>query len=78
MTTPNLTIVLKTLKFYLFTLYIKKPLAAFNQLLICSDSWRTVTSYTSFRGKLVCLAAEKDLHTAVDAGIGTKSTLSLS
>lgn len=78
MTTPSLTIVLKTLTFSLFTLYIKKPLVALNQLLICGDSWRKVTSCTSFRGKLICLAAEKDLHIAVDAGIGTKSTLNLS
>ena len=38
MTTQDLTIVLKTLKFSLFTLYVKKPLVALNQLLFFSDS----------------------------------------
>lgn len=78
MTTPDLTIVLKTLQFSLFTLYIKKPLVALNQLLFFSDSWRKLVSGTSLRGKVICLAAEKDMHGDVEAGIGTKSILNFS
>ena len=31
-----------------------------------------------FRGKVICLAAEKDMHRDVEAGIGTKSILNFS